>query len=318
MTTYKKIMQVSKDTKKSVETKHKLPVNPRWAYPLSKAVLTPGKEVKTLHNIQPAKAATGDEFKANIPIADIKKWIKQFIKYVDKNNRLPSSMIWNNKKIHPKVYCYMFAWINVYYQTNKKYPAKVPVDTSLFINCNSPYISQPHFLNQGSGYLGQINPYNCGPHSARQALKKLGVVVSESQLAEWAGTTIYGTDHQGIRTAIAMAAKRAGVNITVEEKNFNELGWKGLGELICKPNVAAFLHIDYSGAGEYYDPDDDCGHYEMLDRINTGTKYCRALNSLGSRDGYGYYGHLQERTFSLQEKYISRISQKSVFIIKKN
>ena len=120
-----------------------------------------------------------------------------------------------------------------------------------------------------------------------------------------------------------MAAKKAGVKIDVEWKNFSELGsndaarFKALGELLCQKNVAAFLHILYSGAGDYYDPDDECGHYEPLDRVNTETKYVRALNSLGSRDGYGYYGHLQDRTFNLEAQYISGISQKSVCILRK-
>ena len=224
----------------------------------------------------------------------------------------------------------MLAYALVYYSSKKKLPSSIPINTKTLwgkttTTCPGPrYESSPHWTQQGSGYLGQTTPSRCGPHSLRQCFKKFGWDISESTLAEWAGTVEgSGTDHDGLETAIAMVAKKKGVKLKVTWYNFSELGnndaarFKKLGEMLCQKNIAGLLHIWYSGKGEYVDDDDACGHYEALDRVNTQTKYCRALNSLGSRDGYGYYGHLQDRLFDVEAHYISGISQKSVCIITK-
>ena len=84
--------------------------------------------------------------------------------------------------------------------------------------------------------------------------------------------------------------------------------------------------VDYTDAEIYkywVDLDEENQGFEelikpdTLKKNNVETKYVRALNSLGSRDGYGYYGHLQDRTFNLEAQYISGISQKSVCILRK-
>ena len=300
-------------------------------YILASAVINPSKAVQ-LFSIKNAPNPHGDTISEKLSEKDYTDVAKRTVNYIKTKKVCPNfSRTTKTKKcLKVDVVVYMLARIVNYYYEKKKMPKSALVSSKFFKTSEKQktpsdgrYISSPHFLEEGAGYLGQINPYNCGPHSCRQALKKLGVVVSESTLASWAGTTTSGTDHEGINTAIAKAAKDAGVNIDVTWYNFSSLGendaarFKKLGELISQKNVAGFLHILYSGAGDYYDSNDECGHYEMLDRVNINTKYVRALNSLGSRDGYGYYGHLQDRTFNLQAQYISGISQKSVCILKR-
>lgn len=209
-----------------------------------------------------------------------------------------------------------------YRKKYNKNPQKIKV-TYEKITCKSPYVSHPHFLNQGAGYLGQITPSTCGPHSLRQALKKFGIDVTEATLASVAGTVEgSGTDHEGINTAIAWVAKKFGVKLNVQWVNFSDLGknnaerFKKFGEIICDKAKAVITHIGYQCSGECSEGT-VFGHYEYIDRVNTDTGYVRALNSLGSRDGRGYFGHLQDRKFSLQAHYISQISQKGLCIITK-
>ena len=301
------------------------------AYILSSAIINPGKKV-TLFSIKNAPNPTGDKVSEKLSQKDYTDVAKRIIAYIKSKKACPNfaRTTKTKKRLNVNVMVYMLSRVVNYYYEKKKMPKTALVSSNFFKKVepitpsDGRYISSPHFLEEGAGYLGQITPSTCGPHSCRQALKKLGIVVSESTLASWAGTVEgSGTDHEGINTAIAKAAKDAGVNIDVTWYNFSSLGnndaarFKKLGELISQKNVAGFLHILYSGSGDYYNPDEEYGHYEPLDRINIKTKYVRALNSLGNRDGYGYYGHLQDRTFDLQSKYISGISQKSVCILRK-
>lgn len=305
---------------------------PQIWYILSYAVNNLGKSLTKVPNVKRCTKANGKVINEKITSSDYKDQAKRIFQYMKQNGKAPNfvTTVKSKTRVRPRVSIDALARAVVYYYEKKKL-LTVTFNSKRFKSSSKPttectgprYTSSPHWTEQGAGYLGQINPYNCGPHSVRQSIKKFGININESTLASWAGTTTSGTDHDGINTAIAMAAKQAGVKIDVEWKNFSELGsndaarFKALGELLCQKNVAAFLHILYSGAGDYYDPDDECGHYEPLDRVNVETKYVRALNSLGSRDGYGYYGHLQDRTFNLEAQYISGISQKSVCILRK-
>lgn len=336
------IKSLANTVKKYIDTNKKLPSTvtlsgkkytwPQLWYIFSYAVNNPGKSLTKVPNVKKCTKANGKIINEKITSSDYKDQAKRILQYMKQNGKAPNfvTTVKSKTRVRPRVSIDALSRAVVYYYEKKKL-LTVTFNSKRFKSSSKPtttcpgprYTSSPHWTEQGAGYLGQINPYNCGPHSVRQSIKKFGINISESTLASWAGTTTSGTDHDGINTAIAMAAKQAGVKIDVEWKNFSELGsndaarFKALGELLCQKNVAAFLHILYSGAGDYYDPDDECGHYEPLDRVNTETKYVRALNSLGSRDGYGYYGHLQDRTFNLEAQYISGISQKSVCILRK-
>lgn len=331
--TVKKYIDKNKKLPSSVTINSKKYTWPQLWYIFSYAVNNLGKSLTKVPNVKRCTKANGKVINEKVTSSDYKDQAKRIVQYMKQNGKAPNfvTTVKSKTKVRPRVSIDALARAVVYYYEKKKlltvtfnskrFKSSKPKPTT---ECTGPrYTSSPHWTEQGAGYLGQINPYNCGPHSVRQSIKKFGINISESTLASWAGTTTSGTDHDGINTAIAMAAKQAGVKIDVEWVNFSSLGsndaarFKALGELICQKNVAGFLHILYSGAGEDYDPDDECGHYEPLDRVNTETKYVRALNSLGSRDGYGYYGHLQDRTFNLEAQYISGISQKSVCILRK-
>ena len=338
------IKSIATTVKKYIDEKKKLPSSvtingkkytwPQIWYILAWVVNNLDKSLTTVPNVNKSTKATGTVINEKITPSDYKDQAKRILQYMKQNGKAPNyvTSVKSKTKIRPRVSIDALARAIVYYYLKNKLPTSLTFNSKRFTTtpaptteCTGPrYTSSPHFLNQGSGYLGQTTPSRCGPHSIRQCLKKFGIDISEATLAGWAGTVEgSGTDHEGINTAIAMAAKKAGVEIDVTWYNFSSLGnttaerFKKLGELFCQKNVAGFCHLWYSGEGDYIDDENACGHYEPLDRINLETKYVRALNSLGSRDGYGYYGHLQDRKFDVEAHYISGISQKSICILRK-
>ena len=73
-----------------------------------------------------------------------------------------------------------------------------------------------------------------------------------------------------------------------------------VAKLLCKDNTAVIWHIAYINGGNSTNGA-HFGHYEYVDKINTNTKFIRALNSLGDKNSNGsYQGKLQDRTFDIQ------------------
>jgi len=272
--------------------------------------------------------------------------ISRFNDYCSRNNRVPSYVVTIRNKADFTTYLYACCKILNYYKDNKTLPktclftssyidvyqkstakTKNNQSTSTSTNANiGIYTSSPHYLNENCNRLGQCTSYYCAPHSIHQAIRKFGITkYNEKQLAGWCGTTSYGTDHSGINTCIAKISKETGIKLSVQWKNFSDLGntrddrFLALGKLICKPNKAVLCHIGYQGAGQTASGT-IFGHYECLDKINTKTKYVRALNSLGTKKSDGSYnGHLQDRPYSLQATYFRNTPgwQKAICIITK-
>ena len=184
--------------------------------------------------------------------------------------------------------------------------------------CTNPYESKPHPTNAGCNGMGQNNSVCCGPSSIHKAIYKFGIRdITQNQIASWAGTTSAGSSHQGLETAIAKINQVKGTNISIKWYNLSDLGWEGLGKLICQDNIAAFTHILYknggtcSGSGNF-------GHYESITKINLATGYVKVINSLGDYCGSCYCGYYQDRTIACEEVFISGISQKSIAVLKMN
>lgn len=138
-------------------------------------------------------------------------------------------------------------------------------------------------------------------------MRKFGITqYTEHQIAAWAGTTTAGSGHPGINTAIAKISKNTGIKLSVQWKNFSDMGatdeerFKAIAKIICNPNKAVIWHIAYINGGNSINGK-HFGHYEYIDKINILTKYVRALNSLGDKKADGSYsGRLQDRAYSVQ------------------
>ena len=201
----------------------------------------------------------------------------------------------------------------------KNKPVEVkPVETVKSVECQNPYESSPHPTGSGCNGMGQNTSTYCAPSSVHKCLYKFGIRdISQGQLASWMGTGSAGTSHAGIETGIAKVNKVKGTNISIAWYNLSDLGWEKIGKLLCQPNKAVFCHVLYknggtcNGSGNY-------GHYELLTKVNTATKYVKVLNSLGGKCGSCYCGFYQDRTMACQEQFIKGISQKSIAVLTKN
>lgn len=167
-----------------------------------------------------------------------------------------------------------------------------------------------HATKSGCDNMGQNNSVYCGPHSLQEVIRNLtGIVVPQSTLAGWAGTTSAGTSHQGLETAVAQFNKKYSKNLKVTWKYFSEVGWSGIDKIIKSNNQDAIIHNLYrrteSGGGD--------GHYEVVNAVSNNVN---VQNSLGSKCSNGCYcGYIEYRSQSTFTYYINGISQKSVMVI---
>ena len=265
---------------------------------------------------------------------DYLKMITNFIKYCQENKRVPSyiSTVKSKTKVSFELYVYCLSKIIAYYkekntlpnycifnkediQANKTSSQTSKNNTNKSTSTNT-YTQKGLLLTTGCSGMGQCTPYYCACNSLQQIFHKLtGKLISEKQIAQWAGTTKNGTDHPSINTAIALFNKKYGTNLKVEWKNLSDLGLKTdtrfqkLAELMSQDNTAIFCHLLYRN--KY-------GHYEVPYQINTKDKTLKICNSLGTKNYDGsYQGYLETRSYTTQQQYISGISQKSICIIRK-
>ena len=303
MTEYNKIVKIAKEIKSEVENNHKMPRSHKWVYWFAKSILNPGKSVKGKSGINGPLKAEGTKFKKKIPLSFLKAWGKQAIKYIDKYGRTPSYAAFNGEKIHPYYYCYMYALAIDFYQKHGKLHKYVVLDTTLIKPAKKKY---GHATKHCCNNMGQNNGYFCGPHSLQEVFRNLtNIVVPQSTIAEVCGTTEDGTDHDGLNTCVAWFNRKYGYNLSVEWKNFSDLGWDGIKKIVNSKNQDCVVHNLYRN--KY-------GHYEVINNISDF--YIYVQNSLGDRCDYPcYYGYVENRTFSEYRSYIGGISQKSIMVI---
>ena len=179
---------------------------------------------------------------------------------------------------------------------------------------NGVYHSGPHWIGSGCNKMGQCNGYYCACCSLRQQLAKQGIdKYTQSMIAGYAGTTTAGTSHYGIETAVATIARKEGIKIGVEWKNFSDLGsnqtkrFEALGKLISNPKKGVILHTLYKNR---------FGHYETVQEVNMNKNNNIILNSLGNKcNSPAYCGYKETRSFGVLATNLRGISQKSVCIL---
>ena len=301
--TYSEIVAKANSIKKGVVKEYKIVENPQWVYWICRAILTPKKNIPKF-KVNPAPKQTGDNLNRQIIEKDYKDMASRLIKFVDKNKTLPNYIIVNSKKMKMQDYVYMFSRILVYYFNNGVYPK--------YANVNSTSFTKPagnkkygHATKPGCDNMGQNNSVNCGPHSLQEVFRNLtGIVVPQSTIASWAGTTSGGSSHKGLETAVSQFNKKYNQKLTVTWKNFSDLGWTGINKILTSKNQDCIIHNLYRN--QY-------GHYEVINSISGSD--VRVQNSLGSKCGSCYCGYVETRSQSIFRSYINGISQKSVMVI---
>ena len=261
--------------------------------------------------------------------------VNNFIDFCNKNRRVPAFITTTKSKtkVSFELFLYCISKIIVFYQenqylpnyctfnkadlqnnatstkTNKNSNSQSTSSKANTNNCTNPYKSVPYTTKQGCDELGQNTNYYCGVSALQKCLRKLGINISQKTLASWAGTTSKGTDHHGLETAIAMAAKTHNVKLSCKWYNYNELGLEGVAKIMCQSNKDVLWHLLYRL--EY-------GHYEKVAEINTKTGMLKVMNSLGNKCSNGCFcGYIESRTAANQKSYCSGISQKSILVITK-
>lgn len=254
---------------------------------------------KTLKEIKQIINKNGTNYDSDVFVT---RFVEYAIMHTNTYGNFPTSVYsMNNKsKLSREQYIQMVKTVWEYERKNKKHPLTVPIPPI------KTYKKYGHATSPGCDNRGQNNSVNCGPHSMQEVIRNLtGKVIKQSTLAAWAGTGSGGTDHHGLETAIAKAAKQLGVKFTVKWYNFSDLGWNGIDKIIKSNNQDCIIHNCYRLKW---------GHYEVVNSISGSN--VKVQNSLGNQGcGSCYCGYVEDRSATEFRNYINGISQKSVMVI---
>lgn len=277
----------------------------------------------------PSNPNVNDTINEKVLKEDYIDMIRRFTNYCESHHQYPNYIITKKSKIKVsfKLFSFCVGKIEKFVKDNGYLPNWCIFDkkdtnntkkssqntkkstTTPISNCQNPYISSPYNKKSGCDAMGQNTNYYCGVSALQKVLYKFGIHVSQKQLASVAGTTTKGTDHQGLRTAVAWVSKHYGVKLTVKEYNFSELGFDKISKMICKPNVDIIWHLLYRN--KY-------GHYEKVKAIDLKKGTVDVINSLGNKCANNCFcGYIETRSFATQKQYINGISQKSIIVITK-
>ena len=320
---WKTIVDNAEKVKESVEKKGKIIIDGKYSeyqllYVFAKAVKNPNHdyEVKTVY--KPSNPI-GNTLNKTLTVDDYKNLAYRIVKFIDETQTAPNYATYKGYAISPDLSLYCFSKIIVYYNehsntlpltckfnsTNIKYSTSKLVKTTVTANTStSSNKKYGHSTKSGCDNMGQNNGYYCGCHSLQEVFRNLtGIVVPQSTIAAWAGTTTSGTGHDGLNTAVATFNKRYNKNLKVTWKNFSDLGWSGIKKIVDSNNQDCVIHNLYRN---------QWGHYETVNDVSSNVN---VQNSLGNYCGSCYCGYIEYRTQSEFRSYISGISQKSVMVI---
>ena len=307
------IADIAKKVIENVEQKHAIPseVNNvrhgEYTYLNCKIIVANGLKDLPRKGVSTAPSPLGDVIhNAKIWRSAYLDMCRRLIAFVDENGHLPNYISLNSKKVHMHLYEYAFAKIVNYMTEHNTEPNYVTVSSNVFDKTNKTTIKKyGHATKSGCDNMGQNNGYYCGCHSLQEVFRNLtGIVVPQSTIAGWCGTTTSGTGHSGLETGVAKFNKTYGKNLKVAWKNFSDLGWTGIKNIINSNNQDCIVHSLYRSTW---------GHYEVVNGVGDTIN---VQNSLGSTCSQGCYcGYIEYRSKGTFQSYIQGISQKSVLIV---
>ena len=296
-----------------------------------------GEKPKQITVKAPSNPSYNHTINEKVYKSDYLDMLRRFTKYSEEHKQYPNYVMTKQSKTPSsyKLFCYCIDKIEKFVKENGYLPnwcifnyKDIQNNKSNTIKqnkCTNPYTSSPHLTTTKTG-LGQNYKWDCSANAMQQALYKLsGKTISEETLIKVGGVTTNGVGHDGLNTMVAWFNRKYGTNYKIQWKYFSELGktrderFLALAKLICKDNIAVITHIGYgnNGSKPITSSSTVFGHYEVLRKINTQTRYVQALNSLGVKCGGSYCGHLQERSYETQASFFANTpyNQKALMII---
>jgi len=301
---FKNIVRKSKKIIKYVRRNQKLPDSMDKAtvlYLLSRSVNEIGvnKKVVRVKNVAPAKVKPVEITLKKTDYILLSSYINTYIK---DNKHAPDFIPFHKIDLPVDLIIYVFAKIIYSYSKNKKLPNKITCSTQVF---TKPLKKYGHATEHGCDQMGQNTGYYCGVHSLQEVFRNLtGIVVPQSVIAGWAGTTSAGTSHNGLETAVVRFNNVYGFDLSVSWCNLSDIGWNGIKKVLESNDKDIVCHNLYRN---------QWGHYEVINQI---TDLAVVQNSLGSKcTSSCYCGYVENRSFNEFKSYISGISQKSIMVI---
>lgn len=279
----------------------------------TKKEYTIGKESKTLEVILNTIKKHGTNYNSNEYIG---RYVEHIITTNKDDNDLPNYVLSKDGKRQYSKAAYkdMVKRVTAFRKKEGRNPktvkgAYITVTSSTSTSSSTSIKSKyGRSTKHGCNNMGQNNGHFCGPHMLQEMFRNLtGIVVPQSTIASWAGTTSSGTDHNGLNTAVAMFNKKYNKKLKVEWKNFSDVGWSGIKKILNSKNQDCGLHELYRLTW---------GHYTNYDKVYDDTVHVH--NSLGDTCSSCYCGYIENRTKSTAQNYLKGISQKSVMIITRN
>lgn len=311
----KTIEKIASKIKSYVENNHKFPKTitvdgksfnyGTYTYYLTEYIKNNGKDVinKTVKN---NKNPIGDNLNENVAKNDYIDQSKRISQFIKQNGSIPNYVTTqkSKKKVRPRDYIYAFARIVVYHRLNGRFPSTCKYDSSIY-TIPSTLKKYGHSKKTGCDNMGQNTSYYCGVHSLQEVIRNLyNIIIPQSTLAGWCGTTSAGTSHQGLETGVAIFNKKYNKNLKVKWYNFSDLGWNGIKKIIDSNNQDCIIHSMYRSR---------YGHYEVINNVSTNVN---VQNSLGDKCSGGCYcGYIEYRTQTEYKSYINGISQKSIMVL---
>ena len=333
---YEDIVELADEVVESIEKKHTATLNNTRnyatnAYICSKSLLNPGKDVG-VKKVKLHPKPQHDVIHGGIGTKNFMKLCELMVNWTEKHKYTsPSYLRFNDKKIGIDAWAYATARMVGYYHEKKRLPYRKVIVTSKIFDDEikrqeaekrrkeeeerkrreeeerrKSFRKYGRSSEYGCDNRGQNNGYYCGPHMVQEIIRNLtGIVISQDTLAEVIGTTGDGSDHDGINTSFAWFNRNYDYTLNVEWKNFSELGWDGIKDILESNDQDCGIHELYR---------DQYGHYTNFDEIYNET--IDVHNSLGDYCSSGCYcGYTENRSKSEARSYIGGISQKSVLVV---
>lgn len=320
---WKDIVANAEIVKKGVEKNGEMPSVKGYnvaqlCYIFGKAVRNPKKDIPD-KKVANCPDCTGSGINTNLKEAEYKTLAKHTINWIDERGVAPNYTLHGKHMVSIRLQTYCYAKIIVWYNNHSNtLPLQCLFNNGVFKSTKSSSSSSSktsntststnkkygHATKSGCDNMGQNTGYYCACHSLQEVFRNLyNIVVPQSTIASWCGTTSAGTSHNGIKSGVAAFNKKYGKKLQIAEKSFSDLGWTGIKKIIDSKNQDCIIHNLYRN---------QWGHYEVINNVSSNIT---VQNSLGSSCGSCYCGYVEYRTQNEFRSYINGISQKSVLVL---